>query len=117
MDLKTKTQPNHSLTLKGHLGRGHIPKSDIICCKAYSVGTLVCLRDETHHLLKENIDELRTMLDSENFFIIDKYTLINVDYIESIFPRAVGLKNGEEYPIGQRKKKALFNRIKKVYDM
>jgi len=104
-----------TITISTNLGREKIHKQQIISCKEYIYGTLVYLEDNSHYLLKEDIPELKTILDEDDFFVLNELTLVNLRFVEAIFKRKVLMKNGQKYNIDPRRKKELLKRIEKFY--
>lgn len=117
MDNTTKRKSPNTIIISTKYGRKSIEKKNIICCSSFSIGTLVSLKNDSHILLKESVDELKAHLQGSEFFLVDRYHLINIRYIDAIFSNSIVLVNGEECSIGQEKKEELFMQIEEYYAM
>ena len=74
---KTKTKSRDTITISANVGREKIIKDQIVSCKEYVFGTQVYLKNNAHYLLQESIKELRTIMNADHFYVLDKNTLIN----------------------------------------
>lgn len=100
-----------TITISSSKGEKKIEKSRILLCKQYLVGTLVELSDGSHYLLKERLSELRNFLDEPSFFMINNRELINLEYIEAIFPEEVIMINNKTIQVSSTRKEMLVKKI------
>lgn len=98
-------------------GSKEILKNTIVSCKQFSFGSAIYLNDGTHFLMKERIPELRTILVSERFFIVDEDTMINIKYVDAIMPNYLLMSNGERFMLSGQRRKAFFERINKFFEL
>jgi len=98
-------------------GEKIISKNNIVSCKQFSFGSAIYLKEGTHFLMKERIVELKSILNSERFFIIDDDTMINIKFVDAILPNYLLMSNGERFMLSGRRRKAFFNLLKRFFEL
>lgn len=112
-----KNNDKNILKIATNKGNEQIDKEGIVCCRQFSFGTSISLQSGAHLLLQESIAELRTVLNGENFFVVDEDTLINLKYLDAVLPNHLVMSTGEQFVITERQRNAFFKRINKFYEL
>jgi len=112
-----KNDDKNILKIATSKGKEQIDKERIVCCKQFSFGTSISLHDGSHLLLQESIAELRTVLDSETFFVVDEDTLINLKYVDAVLPHYLVMSTGEQIIVTERQRNAFFKRVDKFFEL
>ena len=105
------------LKIATNKGEEKIDRENIVCCKQFTFGTSIYLNNGVHFLMQENVAELRSVLDSDNFFIVDENTLINLKYVDAVLPNYLVMINGEHFNLTGRRRNAFFERINKFFEL
>ena len=116
-EIDMKNSEKNILKIATNRGNEQIDKEGIVCCKQFSFGTSVSLRNGTHMLLQESIAELRTVLDSETFFLVDEDTLINLKYVDAVLSNYIVMSTGEQFGVTESKRNAFFKRVNKFFEL
>jgi len=98
-------------------GEERIDKESVVSCKQFSFGTSVYLYSGSHLLLQESIAELKTLLNSETFFVIDENILINLKYVDAVLLNYLVMSNGEQFIITERQRNAFFKRVGQFFEL
>jgi len=116
-EINMKNSEKNILKIATNKGKEQIDKAGIVCCKQFSFGTSVSLHNGKHLLLQESIAELRTVLDSESFFVVDEDTLINLKYVDAVLPNYLVMSTGEQFGVTERQRNAFFKRVNKFFEL
>lgn len=112
-----KDTDENMLKIATNKGEERIEKESVVSCKQFSFGTSIYLRSGTHLLLQESIAELRTVLDSENFFVVSENILINLKYVDAVLPNHLVMSTGQQFNITERRRNAFFKRVDKFFEL
>ena len=112
-----KNYRKNIIKIATHRGEERIDKESVVSCKQFSFGTSIYLHSGTHLLLKESIAELRTILDSETFFVVSENILINLKYVDAVLPNHLVMSTGEQFNITEGRRNAFLKRVNKFFEL
>lgn len=106
---------SNTLTISTKNGKIRILKNQIVSCQEFMVGTLLTLHNKKSYLLKEGIGDLKYFLSEENFFIPNKYSIVNLEYFEVSFSDEIVLNTGRSFKLLENRKNSLISRLQ-IYE-
>jgi len=112
-----KKNGKNTIKIATNKGEKRIDKEDVVSCKQFSFGTSVHLHNRKHLLLQESIAELRTVLDSETFFVVNENILINLKYVDAVLPNHLLMSTGEQFNLTEQRRIAFFKRVNKFFEL
>ena len=98
-------------------GERVVEKMEIVCCKQFTFGTSIHLKNGDHYLMREDIPQLRMILEGDNFFVVNDKVLINLKFVDAVFPDYLLMRNGEHFNITNQRKQDFFNRVNKYFEL
>ena len=101
-------------------GKMGINAQHIIYVEAVKDFSRIILNNNERLNLLLTIDEVEQLLFDQGFFRFNYKYLVNLRYVQMIFPRdasKVILENGKEIFVSQSRKENLFKNLRKVFDL
>lgn len=111
---------NYNIYIPSTEGREVLNCNEIMYAEAEQDYSIVVFKDEGILEVLLTIPELEYLLSKRGFFRFNNRTLVNLRYVQVIFPldaSKVILENGKEIFVSQDKKEALFEGLKEVFDL
>ncbi len=106
---------NKIITLPHSNGIKVLPVSDIIRLKADGSYTKIYLNNESNFISTKGLGYYENLLTQHGFFRIHKSHLVNIKMISNIsFNEGILLKNDENLPLSQNKRKELVSLLEKI---
>lgn len=100
-----------------HIGDEHIAinTNDILKCEADGNYSIFILVNKSKYLASKSLKYYESLLSKKGFFRANRFTLINITHIHSIYKKeAITLSNKEKIIVSIRNKSKLFELIKSL---